>query len=62
LWSATFNDPTQPVFTGLTYHVSEYLGYPTFASDGSVWGAYISGGHGLAGRLVFPAADGSATL
>jgi hypothetical protein len=61
LWSATFNDPTQPVFTGLSYHVSEYLGYPTFASDGSIWGAYISGGHGLAGHLVFPAADGSAT-
>ncbi len=59
-WSATFNDPAHPVFTGLSYHVSEYLGYPTFASDGSIWGAYISLGDGLAGRLIFPAADASA--
>jgi len=54
VWSATFNDPAEPVFTGLSYEVSEYLGYPTFAADGSIWAAYLAGGDGLAARLSFP--------
>jgi hypothetical protein len=53
-YSVTFNDPATPVFTGLTYEVSEYAGYPVFASDGTIWATYLSGGNGLAGRLTFP--------
>jgi hypothetical protein len=60
-WSATFNDPTRPIFMGLSYRISEYLGYPAFASDGSIWAAYVNGGNASAGRLVFSAADASAT-
>jgi hypothetical protein len=56
-WSATFNDPATPVFTGLTFEVSEYAGYPVFAGDGTVWVTYLSGGKGLAGRMVLPAAS-----
>jgi hypothetical protein len=53
-FSATFNDPTKPVITGLTYAVSEYAGYPVFASDGSIWSAYLDGSNGFAGRLTRP--------
>jgi len=58
-YSATFNDPASPAFTALTYEVSEYAGYPVFASDGTIWAAYLAGGNGLAGRLTFPGAGKS---
>ena len=53
-FSATFNDPKKPVVTGLTYAVSEYAGYPVFASDGSIWSAYLDGSNGFAGSLTRP--------
>jgi photosystem II stability/assembly factor-like uncharacterized protein len=51
-FSATFNDPKEPILTGLTYGVSEYAGYPVFAPDGSIWSAYLDGSEGFAGRLA----------
>ncbi len=53
VWSAVISE--KPVFTGLSFGVSEYLGYPVFAADGTVWATYVNGGRGLAGRVVFPA-------
>jgi hypothetical protein len=59
-WSAVFNDPSSPVFTGLTYNVSEYAGYPVFAADGTIWAAYLDSGKGLAARLAFPPSEAGA--
>jgi photosystem II stability/assembly factor-like uncharacterized protein len=53
-WSATFNDPATPVFTGRDLSVSEYAGYPVFADDGTIWTAFINGPNGLAARLTAP--------
>jgi hypothetical protein len=53
-WSATFNDPKTPLFTGLAFSISEYMGYPVFASDGSIWVGFLDNGQGMAGRLTFP--------
>jgi hypothetical protein len=37
----------------MSYVVSEYIGPPAFAPDGSVWAAFVQNGKGLAGRLIF---------
>jgi hypothetical protein len=56
-WSATFNDPAAPVFTGRDFQVSEYAGYPVFAGDGSIWTAFLDGPNGMAARLTPPPND-----
>lgn len=53
-WSATFNDPASPVFTGRSASTGEYAGYPVFGEDGTIWAAFMSAGQGLAARLTAP--------
>ncbi len=50
-WTAMVNDPDKPVVKGISFQFSEYLGYPVFNADGSVFASYVAGGKGLTGRL-----------
>jgi hypothetical protein len=38
----------------MSFVASEYIGPPAFTADGSVWAPFVSGGKGLAARLVVP--------
>ncbi|HEX4446160.1 MAG TPA: sialidase family protein [Polyangiaceae bacterium] len=53
-WSAQLNDPAIPAFTGLSFDVSEYAGYPVFSPDGTIWTSFLGDKKGFAARLVFP--------
>jgi hypothetical protein len=52
-WSARMNDPESPAIpNGISFGVSEYLGAPVFAPDGSAWAGFVHALHGLAARLT----------
>jgi hypothetical protein len=50
-WTAMVNAPATPVVKGISFQFSEYLGYPVFNADGSVWASFVAGGKGLAAKL-----------